>query len=104
MIMKQEDKDMFSRFIIELTPRFKEMGLEVSVDVTAPDGGETWSLCFDRHVIGDVADYIVFMAYDQTSKNGSRVGSNAALNWVETNINKFIKNNEYGKETEVLVL
>ncbi len=63
--MKQEDKDMFSRFIIELTPRLKEMGLVTSVDVTAPDGGETWSMCFDRHVIGDVADYIVFMAYDQ---------------------------------------
>ena len=63
--MKQEDKDMYSRFIIELTPRIKDMGLVVSVDVTAPDGSETWSLCFDRHVIGDVADYIVFMAYDQ---------------------------------------
>lgn len=49
--MKQEDKDMYSRFIIELTPRIKDMGLVVSVDVTAPDGSETWSMCFDRHVI-----------------------------------------------------
>ena len=63
--MKQEDKDMYSRFIIELTPRLKEIGLVTSVDVTAPDGGETWSLCFDRHILGDVADYIVFMAYDE---------------------------------------
>ena len=61
--MKQEDKDMFSRFIIELTPRLKELGFVTSVDVTAPDGGETWSMCFDRHVIGDVADYIVFMEF-----------------------------------------
>ena len=49
--MKQEDKDMYSRFIIELTPRLKEIGLVISVDVTAPDGGETWSMCFDRNVI-----------------------------------------------------
>ncbi len=49
--MKQQDKDMYSRFIIELTPRLKEIGLVTSVDVTAPDGGETWSMCFDRHVI-----------------------------------------------------
>lgn len=49
--MRQEDKDMYSRFIIELTPRLKEIGLVTSVDVTAPDGGETWSMCFDRHVI-----------------------------------------------------
>ena len=69
--MKQEDKDMYSRFIIELTPRLKDMGVVVSVDVTAPDGSETWSMCFDRNVIGDVADYIIFMAYDQygTSSN-----------------------------------
>jgi len=49
--MRQEDKDMYARFIIELTPRLKEIGLVTSVDVTAPDGGETWSMCFDRHVI-----------------------------------------------------
>ena len=36
--MKQEDKDVYSRFIIELTPRLKEIGLVTSVDVTAPDG------------------------------------------------------------------
>ena len=63
--MKQEDKDMYSRFIIEITPRLKDIGLVTSVDVTAPDGGETWSMCFDRNVIGNTADYIVFMAYDQ---------------------------------------
>ena len=50
--MREDDKDMYSRFIIELTPRLKEIGLVTSVDATAPDGGETWSLCFDRNVIG----------------------------------------------------
>ena len=35
--MRKEDKDLYSRFIIELEPRMKELGLVVSVDVTAPD-------------------------------------------------------------------
>ena len=52
--MYEEDKDLFSRFIIELAPRLKENNLVLSVDVTAPDGSPMWSGCFDRHVIGDV--------------------------------------------------
>ena len=48
--MKQEDKNMYSKLIIELTPRLKDIGLVTSVDVTAPDGSETWSLCFDREM------------------------------------------------------
>ncbi|MBR2704059.1 MAG: hypothetical protein IKE91_01150 [Clostridia bacterium] len=92
--INQSDKEYFSRLIIELKPRLESLGMKLSVDVTAPDGSPNWSLCYDRKTIGDVADYIVFMAYDQTSKNGSRVGSNASIEWVENNINKFIKNNE----------
>ena len=93
--MKKEDKDMYSRFIIELTPRIKEMGLVISVDVTAPDGGETWSLCFDRNVIGHVADYIVFMAYDQTS---------SGYNWVNLSLNKFLKTEEIDSKKIILAV
>ena len=57
----ESDKDVFSRFIIELAPRLKEQGKVLSVDVTAPDGSPDWSLCYNRNVIADVADYIVFM-------------------------------------------
>lgn len=88
--MNQEDKDMFSRFIIELKPRLQEAGVTLSVDVTAPDGGETWSMCYDRNVIGDVADYIVFMAYDQYGSSSPKEGTTAGYNWVETNLKKFI--------------
>ena len=92
--MKQEDKDLYSRFIIELTPRLKEMGLVTSVDVTAPDGGETWSMCFDRHVIGDVADYIVFMAYDEYGISSTKPGTTAGYDWVKLSLNKFLQTEE----------
>ncbi|MBR3002343.1 MAG: hypothetical protein IKF38_02085 [Clostridia bacterium] len=102
--MKQEDKDMYSRFIIELTPRLKEIGAVVSVDVTAPDGGETWSMCFDRHIIGNVADYIVFMAYDEYSSSSTKAGTTAGYNWVELNLNKFLKTEEIDSDKIILAL
>lgn len=88
--MYQADKDKFSRFIIELEPRLKEIGVTLSVDVTAPDGSADWSLCYDRHVIGNTADYIIFMAYDQYGTSSVKAGTTAGYNWVETNINKFV--------------
>ena len=102
--MKQEDKDMYSRFIIELTPRIKDMGLVVSVDVTAPDGGETWSMCFDRHVIGDVADYIVFMAYDQYGASSNKAGTTAGYNWVELSLKKFLNTEEIDSDKIILAI
>ena len=102
--MKQEDNDLYSRFIIELTPRLKEIGLVTSVDVTAPDGGETWSLCFDRHVIGDVADYIIFMAYDQYGASSSKSGTTAGYDWVELSLNKFLTTEVIEPEKIILAI
>lgn len=100
--MNLEDKDLFSRFIIELEPRLKELGMVLSVDVTAPDGGENWSLCYDRNVIGDVADYIVFMAYDQHGATSNVAGTVAGHDWVEVNIKKFL--GQEGVEKEKIIL
>lgn len=86
----EADKDKYSRFIIELMPRMLEMGMVTSVDVTAPDGDPNWSLCFDRNVLGDVADYLVFMAYDQYGTSSTKPGTTAGLNWVETSLKKII--------------
>lgn len=90
--MKAEDKSLFNRFIIELTPRLKEMGKVVSVDVTAPDGSANWSGCYDRHTIGKVADYIIFMGYDQNS--GKKEGTSAGYDWVEVSLKKFVGTQE----------
>ena len=102
--MYAEDKDLYSRFIIELTPRLKEIGMITSVDVTAPDGGETWSMCFDRHVIGDVADYIIFMAYDQNGISSNKPGTTAGYNWVQLNLVKFLQTEEIEPERLILAV
>ena len=102
--MYAEDKDKYSRFIIELTPRLKEIGMVTSVDVTAPDGGETWSMCFDRHVIGNVADYIIFMAYDQNGTSSTKPGTTAGYNWVRLNLVKFLQTEEIEPEKLILAV
>ena len=100
--MYQEDKDNYSRFIIELAPRLHEAGLTLSVDVTAPDGSETWSLCFDRNVLGNVADYIIFMGYDQNGVSSTEAGTVAGADWVELNIKKFL--GQEGVEKDKLIV
>ena len=92
--MSMDDKDMFSRFIIELAPRLKEYGKVLSVDVTAPDGSENWSMCYNRNKIGKIADYIIFMAYDQNGISSPKEGTTAGADWVEVNIKKFIGTQE----------
>jgi len=100
--MNVEDKEMFSRFIIELAPRLKEYGKVLSVDVTAPDGSENWSLCYDRHQLGKVADYLIFMAYDQYGNSSAKAGTTAGADWVEVNVKKFL--GQEGVEKEKLIL
>lgn len=90
----KDDKDYLSRFIIELAPRLHEYGKVLSVDVTAPDGGDDWSLCYDRHLIGKVADYLVFMAYDQYGQTSDEAGTTAGADWVEVNLKKFVGTQE----------
>lgn len=100
--MYEADKDKYSRFIIELVPRMLEMKIVTSVDVTAPDGDPNWSLCFDRNVLGHVADYLVFMAYDQYGASSSKPGTTAGLNWVETSLKKIIDYDEV--DTDKIIL
>ncbi|MCI8700250.1 MAG: hypothetical protein HFJ47_02785 [Clostridia bacterium] len=102
--MYEKDKNLFSRFIIELTPRMKEMGLVTSVDVTAPDGSPNWSLCYDRYVLGKIADYIIFMGYDQYGTSSKTAGTTAGYNWVEIALKKFITTYEVDSKKIILAI
>ena len=52
--MTQEDKESFSRFIIELTPRLKEIGLVTCVKINNQEEG-----VFDIELLNKVSDYLV---------------------------------------------
>lgn len=98
----EADKNNYSKLVIELAPRLKDLSKVLSVDVTAPDGSADWSLCFDRNIIGKVANYIVFMAYDQNGISSTEPGTSAGYDWVETNINKFINQEEVSSDKIIL--
>ena len=100
----KEDKDAFTRFVVELYPRLKDVGMELTVDVTAPDGGETWSLCYDRDALADNCDYLVFMAYDQNNASSTKAGPVAGYNWVRTNVEKFLGQEAVSKDKLILAI
>ncbi len=95
--MYEEDKDLYTRFVIELYPRLREYGMNLSVDVTAPDGSPTWSLCFDRYDISRNCDYLIFMAYDQYGVSSTTAGTTAGYDWVKLNLEKFLRDIESEK-------
>ncbi|MBP7175922.1 MAG: glycoside hydrolase [Thermoclostridium sp.] len=85
------DKEVYTQFIREFTPLAREQGLTVSVDVTVPDGSDTWSRCYDRKALAETVDYVCLMTYDQTWAGSSKSGSTAELDWVEENLKKTLK-------------
>lgn len=100
--MYDKDIDLFTQFLVELHPRLKELGIILSVDVTAPDGGENWSSCYDRNAIADNCDYIIFMAYDQYGSSSTKSGTTAGYDWVKVNLNKFLKTEEINPSKIIL--
>lgn len=82
--MPAEDKDVFTQYVREVVPLFREQGLTVSVDInTFP--------CYDRKALGEVVDYVALMAYDQHWKGSSVAGSVAQVPWAENLVNSFLK-------------
>ena len=88
--MKKEDANDFSQFVREISSTLRKNGYTVSVDVTVPDGSDTWSLCYDRYELAEAVDYLILMAYDQYGASSKKAGSVATLPWVEINLKKMI--------------
>ena len=100
--MKKEDSKEFSQFVREISSTLRKNGYTVSVDVTVPDGSDTWSLCYDRYELAEAVDYLVLMAYDQYGASSKKAGSVASLTWVENNLKKMIERDEVNNEKIVL--
>ncbi|MBE7030663.1 MAG: hypothetical protein E7409_04445 [Ruminococcaceae bacterium] len=82
--MYVEDKALYTWFVSEMSSMAKRADIKLSVDVSAyhPYGG-TWSQCYDREGLGKYADYIMLMAYDETSGGSSEPGPVSSLPWTE---------------------
>ncbi len=81
--MYREDSGYYTQFVREFAAVLRPEGLILSVDVSVPEGSDTWSRCFDRKALSESADCIFLMAYDQHYAGGSESGSTAEIGWVE---------------------
>lgn len=82
--LKNSDKDALTQFVRELSPLLREQGLVVSVDVNLLP-------CYDRKALGESADYVALMAYDQHWSGGGAVGSVAQLSWTDGAVRSFLR-------------
>jgi hypothetical protein len=91
----QRDRDLFTRFIEIITPKLKEQGLVVSVDVNDIP-------CYDKKALSMTADYIMYMSYDQHWRTSPVAGSVAQVSWQERILKRVLE--EEGVPREKLLL
>lgn len=84
-------KDLFTQFVRELYPIFKEEGMKVSLDITGLSTSENWSMFYDRERLAKTVDYMILMAYDQHWASSPIAGSVAQYSWVENSILGVLK-------------
>lgn len=89
-----EDGPMVTQFMRELRPYAKQNDLVLSIAVTPKSNSEMWSLFLDRRALGEIADYMMVMAYDEHWASSPTAGSVASLPWVTAAMNKIMLEDE----------
>ncbi|GGH26149.1 S-layer homology domain-containing protein [Paenibacillus segetis] len=84
------DRENFSKFVSSLSEQLHSIGAVVSVDVS-PDLGSDWTEAFDYRLLGQKADYLVLMGYDEHWSGGSTPGPVASLSWVQSGLDTLLK-------------
>lgn len=86
------DRSVLTQFVRELALVMREQGLVTSVDITKIEPTSwNWSMCYDRRALGEAADYLALMAYDQNGDWSKQSGSVAQLNWVEKGLREVLE-------------
>ncbi len=81
------DRDLFTQLIREMAPIFRNNGIKLSVDMY-------FVRYIDRTRVGEAADYVVLMGYDQRGAWSTESGSIAEISWVEENIESLINDSK----------
>lgn len=102
--VKTKDGENVSQFVRELKPLARAMGLIVSVDVTPKSGSEMWSRFLDRRSLGETADFIVLMAYDEHWASSPTAGSVSSLPWTEAAVRKILDEDAVPPEKLILAV
>ncbi len=84
------DKAKLTAFVTYLAKRLHEYNLTVSADVTGYSDSPNWSLVYDRAALGNVLDFVMLMAYDETGAGSSVAGPVARYPWVRSNLEQLL--------------
>jgi spore germination protein len=87
--VKPVDRAHFTSFIVELSQALHKIDAVLSIDVS-PDLGTDWTEAFDYAKLGDAADYVVLMGYDEHWGGSPKAGSVSSLPWIEKAVNTLI--------------
>ncbi len=85
-----EDKDVFALFIRDLYIAARRENIIMSIDLTIISNSPTWSMFYDREVLGEYSDYLMLMAYDERTRPEHGIGSIASLPWVEFGVDHLL--------------
>lgn len=83
------DRQGFTSFMANLAQELHAHNKVVSVNIS-PDTGTDWTEAFDYAALGQSADYVVLMAYDEHWAGDDIPGSVSSLPWVTHGIGKLL--------------
>ncbi len=78
----------FLQFLRELAPLIRKQNAILSVNIFVP---QAWSMYHDRQMIGQTADYICLMAYDEHTNGSNKSGPVASYEFVLNGIKDTLK-------------
>ncbi|ANS73366.1 hypothetical protein AWM70_01185 [Paenibacillus yonginensis] len=90
------DRAYLTSFIANLAGKLHQTGKKLSVCVS-PDLGTDWTAAFDYAALAKSADYIVLMGYDEHWGSDPAPGPVASLAWVQSGLDKLLKQVGAGK-------
>ncbi|SDW16200.1 S-layer homology domain-containing protein [Paenibacillus sp. CF384] len=85
--MMPQDRDAFTSFVKALKLATKAT---ISVNVS-PDFGYDWTEVFDYNALGELADYVLLMGYDEHWGGAPVAGSVSSLPWLRAGIEALLE-------------
>ncbi len=89
--------EYYTQFLRELAPKLRAEGAVLSVDTYVPS---EWSMYYNRKAIGETADYICIMTYDEHTSTSNTTGPVASKDFVDKGIADTL--NEVPKEQIIM--
>ncbi|MEK5058868.1 MULTISPECIES: S-layer homology domain-containing protein [unclassified Paenibacillus] len=86
-----EEREYLTLFMTSLYSKLTSIGVTLSIDVS-PDLGTSWTAAFDYKALGEVADYVVLMGYEEHWNGSSTAGSVASIPWLEYAVQRLQQN------------